>query len=646
MSNTQILVVEDESIVAKGIQNDLRSMGYDVPVIAASGAEAIEKVAETYPDLVLMDIVLKGDMDGIETSRKVRDQFDIPVVYLSAYEDDETLKRARLTEPFGYLLKPYEERELHTTIEMALYKHRIERRLKETDQWLSATLKCISDAVIATDVRQCVKFINPVAESLTGWARGDAFGKALADVFQFQNAPTFSVIENASHEAYKKGKASQLPPGTVVLSRDGRHTPLEGTVAAIVDEDGFFTGYVWVFRDISPRLQAEEERRKSEEPLRQAQKLEAVGRLAGGVAHDFNNLLTVILGNASLMLSNITRGDPNYDSLMAVQTASVRAAELVKQLMAFSGRSSLWPQPLNLNDSVQQMVGVLRNVLDSRINVEFTPAPDLWTIQADSGHIDEVIMNLCLNARDAMPEGGRLTLDTANVVVDADYALRQRQARPGDFVRLRVQDSGKGISPEVRSHLFEPFVTTKDPGKGVGLGLALVFGIVDQHRGWVEWQSEENQGTRFDVYLPGRRQQLPAVPPAAAHTPRKGTHTILLADDEPLLRELGRTILQAQGYHLLLAEDGVQAVEIYQRERDHIDLVILDLTMPRMSGADAFQHLLEIDPGVHVLFSSGYFAEDMTAQDDRILGFVTKPYRHDDLIHMVRAALEQVIRAR
>jgi signal transduction histidine kinase len=251
-------------------------------------------------------------------------------------------------------------------------------------------------------------------------------------------------------------------------------------------------------------------------------------------------------------------------------------------------------------------------------------------------------MNLCLNARDAMPGGGRLRLETANVVLTVDDTRRRLEARPGEFARLRVEDTGVGILPEILPRIFDPFFTTKEPGKGSGLGLAMVFGIVKQHHGWIECTSTVGRGTCFDIFLPRTGQHAIDEPAAGEPGPsRRGHETILLVDDEASLRELGRTILQGSGYQVLLAEDGLQAVETYRREQARIDLVILDLTMPCLSGQDAFRELLRINSAVRVLFASGYSAEEMLEDEhERILGFVHKPYQPRVFVQMVRAALD------
>jgi signal transduction histidine kinase/CheY-like chemotaxis protein len=395
--------------------------------------------------------------------------------------------------------------------------------------------------------------------------------------------------------------------------------------------------------DITERKQAEEARRRLEAQVQHAQKMQSLGVLAGGIAHDFNNLLTAILGNLSFCLANVPPDHPSHDALAAADQAGWRAAELVRQLLDFSSHSLFRPEPTDLNTSLAEVVGILRRTIDPRIEVEVRPAPDLWAVQANPGQISQVLMNLCLNARDAMPEGGRLVLETANVIIGDDYVHRHLGACPGEFVCVRISDTGPGIPAEIRPRLFQPFFTTKEPGKGTGLGLAMVFGIVQQHQGWVECANDVDRGARFDIYLP-RSSQGHAPPQALAVSGAlpTGRETILLADDEPLVRSVGKSILQRQGYHVLLAQDGLQAVEMFERGRADIDLVILDLTMPRLSGQDAFRRLLQIDPGVRVLFASGYTSEYAhAAGHEGILGFINKPFRPENLARSVRGALDR-----
>ncbi len=405
----------------------------------------------------------------------------------------------------------------------------------------------------------------------------------------------------------------------------------------VKDDQGRIVGVHGIFWDVT-------EQRALEAQLRQAQKMEAVGQLAGGVAHDFNNLLTIILGNVSLLRAGLPAHAPEGDLLGASERAAMRAAELTSKLLGFSRRTTLRLEPANLNISLDETLALLSRIIDPRISLQVKKAPDLWLVKADPGQMNQVLMNLCLNARDAMPDGGLLHLETENLVLD-DRAVRlQLEARTGEFVRLRVRDSGQGIPAEILPRIFEPFFTTKPPGKGTGLGLAMVFGIIKQHQGWIDCSSRVNEGTRFDIYLPRFCPQAEtAAPPPVSRSPRPGNETILLVDDEPMIRNLGRRILQSYGYQVLLAEDGMQAVNLYRDERDRIDLVILDLTMPRLSGRDAYRQLLQIDPEVQVLFASGYSAEHITEREyGRILGFVSKPYRPEDLAHTVRMALDKL----
>ncbi|HEV3256912.1 MAG TPA: ATP-binding protein [Gemmataceae bacterium] len=502
MSNAQILVVEDEAIVAKDIQNGLKRMGYTVPAVASSGEEALQKAAETLPDLVLMDIVLKGSMDGVQTGEKLRARYDVPVVYLTAYEDDYTLQRAKITEPFGYLLKPYEQRELHTTIEMALYKHRVETLVKEREQWLAATLRSIGDGVIVTDIQRRILIINSNAVALTGWKREDAVGNSLSEVFQALDEETRAPVEVPS----VKGVAEAVPVGpeglTLLRARDGKETPVEAGAGPVHDEAGNLVGMVVVFRDVTARRSIEEVLRLREEQLRQFQKMEAVARLASGMVHDFNQYLTAIVGNLALVLSGMPQADLNREFILVAEKAALNAAEVVKQLLSFARQAPLRLEGVDLNATTEGMLQILRSIIDEHVGLEFKPGADTWLAKADRAHINEVLVNLCLNARDAMPAGGKLLLETGNVAIRRDALHLYPRGRAGDFVCLRVQDTGHGMPAEVQSRIYEPFFTTKEAGRGTGLGLAVVYGLVEQHSGWIECHSEVGKGTRFDVYLP------------------------------------------------------------------------------------------------------------------------------------------------
>jgi CheY-like chemotaxis protein len=324
--------------------------------------------------------------------------------------------------------------------------------------------------------------------------------------------------------------------------------------------------------------------------------------------------------------------------------AGFRAAELTRQLLSFARQTPLRPGPLNLNQSIDETVRMLRRTIDPRIAVETRPAADLWTVQADPAQMGQVLMNLLLNARDAMPEGGTITFLTSNLTLTAETAKKHLDGRPGEFVRLAVADTGIGMSPEVREHLFEPFFTTKGPGKGTGLGLAVVFGIIKQHEGWIECRSEPKRGTRFDIYLPRAAIRLASMAGGHGDGIAGGHETILLADDHEMVCRVGREILERLGYQVLTAADGAQALEVYTERMRDIDLVILDLSMPKLSGQEVLQHIRQLNPAASVLISSGFYTDQAVAEvgKDGAAGFVGKPYRPDELARAVRDAIDKV----
>ncbi len=624
MAKTQILIVEDEGIVAKDLHNTLITLGYGVSSSASSGEEAIKKAAETNADVVLMDIVLEGDMDGVETAAQIRARFDIPVIYLTAYADDKTLQRAKITEPYGYILKPFQERELHTTIEIALYKHMMERMLKESEQWLATTLKSIGDAVIATDSQGFVIFMNPVAEALTGWKQENAAGRPLKEVFNIVNEETGREVEDPATRVLREGVVVGLANHTVLIAKDGKRYPIDDSGAPILDKSGNVIGVVLVFRDIT-------ERQRMEEELQKAQKLESLGILAGGIAHDFNNVLTGILGNIMLAKAHTKPEHKVYERLTEAEKACLRAKDLSQQLLTFSRGGA----PIKKIASVRELLrdAVPFALSGSNVRCEFTVTDDLWPVEIDTGQIGQVINNLIINANQAMPEGGIIKVRAENMVTDAGQALPLKEGR---YVKISIEDHGIGITKKHLPKIFDPYFTTK--GKGKGLGLSVAYSIVKKHNGYIDVESKLGVGTTFFIYLPAS-EHSPAIKEKEKEMNRifKGMGRILMMDDEEIIRDVAGEILRHMGYSVEFAKDGVEAIELYKIAKESgepFDAVIMDLTVPGgMGGKEAIGKLLEIDPAVKAIVSSGY-SNDPVMANFRRYGFrdvVAKPYRIKEL---------------
>jgi two-component system, cell cycle sensor histidine kinase and response regulator CckA len=653
MSAGRILVVEDEGIVSLDIQNRLRRAGYTIAGVASSGVEAINQATAAKPDLVLMDIKLQGQLDGIETARLIRDRLNVPVVYLTAYADEETLKRANLTAAFGYLLKPFKERELVATVEMALTRYKLEQQLKESEQWFSTTLTSIGDAVIATDEQGRIKFMNPLAETLTGWRQGAAVGLDADVVFRIIDANSRRVNPSPVREVLDTGKIVFLQNNTLLLARNGREIPIDDSAAPISNDRGELVGVVLIFRDVTERKQAEK-------ILLQAHKMESLGVLAGGVAHDFNNLLVAILGQISLALARSPVDSEVSQHLEKAAQAAEQAAELTRQLLAYSGRGQFRRQPLSLNELVEKNRQLLEAAIPKGVRIDLDLADSLPLVDADPSQMQQVIMNLILNAAEAVGEQtGTITLRTGLQSIDrADVAYWRYTGevlRPNHYVLLEVIDTGCGIPDDLTTDVFEPFFTTKRTGRG--LGLSAVLGAVRGHGGGISLDSQPGNGTSFRLVFPISEHERPGLsfalrepeePPVLAAPPpvvdtRVNRQKVLIIDDELFVQEAIADTLEMEGIEVMTASDALTGIAAYEAHKADIGLILLDLSMPGMGGAQAFHRLREMDPEVKVILLSGYDKQEVMHKDDwqGLTAFIQKPYELYLLIDVVQRQLHQ-----
>jgi signal transduction histidine kinase/CheY-like chemotaxis protein/HAMP domain-containing protein len=516
--------------------------------------------------------------------------------------------------------------------------------LERANARLQAAISSTKTGFLVEDLEGGVAVVNSLFLTLSGAGMEKDSVATAAEILAVFEGPG-GIPRGMAEEWRKLRSQGGTIDQEVILGLSEKHV-LQVYSAPIRDRRGNLIGRVWSLQDLT-------EHRHLEEGLRQSQKMEAVGQLAGGIAHDFNNLLAGVLGNLALVKMDLgdEGGAEARESLNHAIKAGERAAELVKQLLGFSRRSRMDLKPCDANLVLAEVRDILAATIDRRIQIELDLSAMPWRVMADVGMLGQVFMNMAVNAKDAMPQGGHLFLRSSNRTLAAADLRTHPEIAPGDFVCLSVEDEGEGIPLEVQSKIFEPFFTTKEPGKGTGLGLATSFGIVKQLGGWIDFHSVPGEGTRFDIYLPrsiaaeaGESSALlgTTVPEPALAPSRKG-ETILLVDDEALVRRIGRTLLTKLGYSILEAADGLEALEICRTRGDEIGLVLLDLTMPNLSGKETFARLHEILPDLPVLICSGYlvdlseFTNDCGACPD---GFVQKPYSFGDMAEMVRKTLD------
>jgi two-component system, cell cycle sensor histidine kinase and response regulator CckA len=727
-----------------------------------SMSEAEKYLAAHEVDIIILDLGLP-DAQGLTAVRRAHSASPrVPLVVLTGLDDESLAIQALQEGAQDYLIKG----QIETRGLLRALRHSVERKIMDDALFIEkeraqVTLNSIGDAVVCTDIRGNITFLNLVAEKMTGWSLQQAAGLPMAEVCQILDATTRKTIPNPMERALGHNRTEHLQSNCVLIRLDRFEIPIEDSVAPIHDRQGQPTGAVIVFRDITERKQREDdlsrlaavvessydgifgltpkgiiltwnfgaerifgysageavgqsilflsppnlptespkllemaalaeavehldttcakkdgtpvqvaltlspiknsngqvvgvsgvarditESKHLEEMLRRAQKMEAVGLLAGGIAHDFNNLLNVIIGYSEILLNGGHLDPKMHSKCEEIKKAGDRAASLTRQLLVFSRQRVLESKVLNLNTVVLETVKMLERLIGEDIEIQTTLDPTLGSVKANPGQIEQIIMNLVVNARDAMPEGGRLAIETSNAELDGMYAIHHPPLSAGRYVLLAVADTGIGMNKDTQSHIFEPFFTTKGLGKGTGLGLSTIYGVVKQSGGHIWVYSELGHGSIFKIYLPRVDEAVQQNRPSE-FTPVlvRGTETVLLVEDEESVRTLTRSLLEEAGYKLIEARSGADALEITASYSGPIHLLLTDVVMPGMNGPDLAERLAVTHPHMKALFMSGYtgtFA-NLSGLVDRCVRLIEKPFSREILLRMVREVLESQV---
>lgn len=635
MSTARILIVEDESIISRDIAQQLRHFGYEVVGQAMTADECLVLAERHQPNLALMDIHIAGARDGIDAALELRNRWEIPSVFLTAYATDDVVARATQARPLGYLIKPFDQLSLRTTIEIALNTDRVERQLREKDaslQLRAAALQAAANGIVITDPDGMIQWVNPAFSALTGFTAAEAIGRNLRELVRSGFHP-----REFYEDMWKTLLGGMVWEGELTNRRkDGSIYTEHQTITPVRNAAGILSHYIGIKRDIT-------EQKKLQEQLAQSQKMEVIGKLAGGVAHDFNNLLTVINGTAELALDDLAADHPLRPDFLNIQESGQRASRLTRQLLAFSRKQVLSPDLLNLSSNVESTAKMLQRLIGEDIRLVVDAESSLSPVFADPGQIEQVLMNLAVNARDAMPTGGTLTITTRNADGRHPMVLQHPELGAGPHVVVTVADTGTGMTPDVQARIFEPFFTTKGVGKGTGLGLATVYGIIEQSGGHIFVDSEVGRGTTFAIVLPVAPPNVKALGRGIEKSiTARGTETLLLADDDDGLRWITSRFLRAAGYRVLEAKDGPEALAIAAAHIGPLHALLADVVMPGMSGPELATALVARRPGLKVLFTSGYTEDAMLRKEfsSDVEHFLPKPYTGAQLTAKMRRLLD------
>ena len=670
--------IQDNRVLLRGM---LESRNYQVEE-ANNGVQALELAQAEPPNLIVSDILMP-EMDGFVLCRvlkgieKLR---HIPLVFYTAtYLDKEDKELGLAIGAARYIQKPIEplkflqyidevlakhpEDELSTpdlaidneikfeTLHQARIVNKLDQKVRDVNRLQleqSTILASAKEGILCLNPEGNFTLINRSAASQLGYLADELRGRNGHSIWyhKLANGTPYPETDCRICESMKTGIAIEQIEG-LFWRKDGTCFPAEYSSSPLLIE-GISQGTVVVFRDISERKKAETEKKILEEELFQAQKMEAIGTLAGGVAHDFNNILTVIRGHAQLGMMQTTNENPLWNDLVEIEAAGDRAANLTQQLLAFSRKQTITPKLILINYLVNNLSKMLKRLIGEDLNLKFELGEELSPILADPGQMEQIIINLIVNAADAIKEqplvsGRDITISTSEVLLDNNFVKTHEESKPGRHLMLKVADNGCGIAKEVLEHIFEPFFTTKEVGKGTGLGLSTVYGIVKQNNASIYVESEPGQGTTFKIYWPKAKNDAPQIiKNEVPKMPLGGSEVILLVEDEESTRNFARTVLQRAGYSVIETDNGLEALEKAKELQGSIDLVFTDIVMPKMGGKELSEKLSNIYPQIKFLFTSGYLS-DRVDRDDKIFTdgrFIDKPYDIPVVLSKIRQLLD------
>jgi len=573
---TTILVVEDEIAVATVVQKSLQKMGYQVPSIASTGEDALRLAGEVKPNLVLMDIGLKGRMDGIKAAEAIRDHHELPVVYLTGYADEERLSRARVTDAYGYILKPFNNNELRSTIEMALYKHQMAQQLKERERWFSTTLRSIGDAVIAVDKEERITFLNPRAEALTGWSAKDAEGRPLQEVYSVVEEEGRAPVESPAARVLRD--TPRPPVDLLLLGRDGNEVSVEDSASVIRDEKGNVLGVVVSFRDVT-------ERKRLEKRLAISERMASLGTLAAGIAHEINNPLAYVLTNMEFCRKALDRvaAAPQdvgryLDEVRAALQEAVEGADRMRRIVAdvktFSRPEGEERTGLDVRAVLDASLKMVSHLIPPNAQV-LRVFGDVPSLSGNESRMGQLFVNLLTNAAQSLPLEGDQTITVTT------------RPGPGPSAIVEVHDTGTGIAPEVLRRMFDPFFSTKPVGVGTGLGLAICHRIVTDQGGEIRVESQVGRGTTFTVILPVHSSARDSQPP------RRVKRRILVVDTDPGVTALLQELLDS-ALEIVTAKSAQEVVA--RAAHEQFDAILCDMAMGDMTGMELYAALSAKSP--------------------------------------------------